>query len=68
MFKLKKGHLISLSPEEQKEVSEFINKQLTKGYICPSKSEQTSPIFFVLKKDGHKWMVQDYHYLNNHTV
>ena len=32
-FKPKKGQLIPLSPEEQKEVSEFVDEQLTKGYI-----------------------------------
>ena len=48
-FKLKKGQLIPLLPEEQKEVSEFINEQLSKGYIHPSKLEQTSPVFFVSK-------------------
>ena len=53
-FKPKKGHLIPLSPEEQKEVSDFIDDQLLKGYIWPSKSEQTSPVFFVSKKDGWK--------------
>ena len=68
LFKPKKGRLIPLSPEEQKEVSEFVNEQLAKGYIHPSKSEQTSPVFFVLKKDGRKQMVQDYRYLNKHTV
>ena len=52
MFKLKKGRLILLSPKEQKEVSEFVDEQLAKGYICPSKSEQMSPVFFVPKKDG----------------
>ena len=51
-FKPKKGRLIPLSPEEQKEVSDFIDDQLSKGYIRPSKSEQTSPVFFVPKKDG----------------
>ena len=68
LFKPKKGRLILLSPEEQKEVSEFVDEQLAKGYICPSKSKQTSPVFFVLKKDGRKRMVQDYRYLNEHTV
>ena len=68
MFKPKKGQLIPLLVEEQKEVSEFINEQLAKGYICPSKSKQTSPVFFMLKKDGRKQMVQDYRYLNEHTV
>ena len=67
-FKPKKGRLIPLSPEEQKEVSNFIDDQLSKGYIRPSKSEQTSPVFFVPKKDGRKCMVQDYCYLNEHTV
>ena len=68
IFKPNKGWLIPLSLEEQKEVSEFINEQLTKGYICLSKSEQMSPIFFMLKKDGRKRMVQDYRYLNEHMV
>ena len=67
-FKLKKGRLIPLSPEEQKEVSDFIDDQLLKEYIRPSKSEQTSLVFFVPKKDGRKCMVYDYHYLNEHTV
>ena len=67
-FKPKKGRLIPLSSEEQKEVSEFVDEQLAKGYIRLSKSEQTSPVFFVPKKDGQKRMVQDYRYLNEHTV
>ena len=54
MFKPKKGRLIPLSREEQEEVSAFIDDQLKKGYIQPSKSEQTSPVFFVPKKDGKK--------------
>ena len=68
LFKPKKGCLIPLSPEEQKEVSEFIDEQLAKGYIHLSESEQTSPVFFVPKKDRQKRMVQDYRYLNEHTV
>ena len=67
-FKLKKGHIIPLSPAEQEEVTAFLDDQLKKGYIRPSKSPQTSPVFFVPKKDRMKRMVQDYHYLNEHTV
>ena len=67
-FKPKKGRLIPLSREEQEEVSAFINDQLKKGNIRLSKSEQTSPVFFIRKKDGKKQMVQDYHYLNEHMV
>ena len=69
-YKPKKGRLIPLSVTEQEEVSAFIDDQLKKGYIQvrPSKSEQTSPVFFVPKKNGKKRMVQDYRYLNEHTV
>ena len=68
IFKPKKGRLIPLLHEEQEEVSAFIDDQLRKGYIQSSKSEQTSPMFLVPKKDGKKWTVQDYHYLNEHMV
>ena len=37
-FVLKKGKVYPLSREEREEVYEFINKQLRKGYIRPSKS------------------------------
>ena len=42
--------------------------QLRKGYIRPLKSLQTSPVFFMLKKDENKRMVQDYQYLNSWTI
>jgi len=48
-FPPKKGRLIPLLVDEQKEVEDFVNDQLVKGYICPSISPQTSPIFFVPK-------------------
>jgi len=57
-----------LSREEREEVREFVKEQLRKGYIRPSKSPQTAPVFFVGKKDGKKRMVQDYHYLNEWTI
>jgi len=53
---------------EREEVQEFVKDQLRKGYIRPSKSPQTSPVFFVPKKDGKKMMVQDYRYLNSWTI
>jgi len=45
-----------------------VEDQLRKEYIRPSKSPQTLPVFFVGKKDGSKWMVIDYHNLNDQTV
>ena len=53
-FKPKKGHIIPLSSTEQEEVTAFLDDQLKKGYICPSKSFQTSLVFFIPKKDGKK--------------
>ena len=67
-FPPKKGRLIPLSVDEQKEVEAFLDDQLSKGYIWPSNSQQTSPVFFVPKKDGKKHMVQDYRYLNEWTI
>ena len=46
----------------------FISEQLRKGYIKSSKSPQTTPVFFVGKKDGKKQIVQDYRYLNKWTI
>ena len=68
MFKPKKGRIIPLLPQEQEEVTVFPDDQLKKGYIRPSKSPQTSLVFFVPKKDGKKCMVQDYWYLNKFTI
>ena len=59
-FVLKKGKIYPLSRVEREKVQEFVKNQLRKGYIRPSKSPQTSPVFFVPKKDGKKRMVQDY--------
>jgi len=65
MFKLRKGKIYLLSKNERKEVQSFVEDQLRKGYIRPSKSPQTSPVFFVGKKNGSKWMVMDYRNLNS---
>jgi len=67
-FPPKKGRLILLSVDEQKEVESFLDDQLAEGYIWPSISQQMSPVFFIPKKDGKKHMVQDYHYVNNWTI
>jgi len=67
-FKPRKGKIYPLSKDERKEVQKFVKDQLRKGYIRPSKSPQTSPVFFVGKKDGSKRMVMDYRNLNNQTV
>ena len=57
-----------MSRNEREEVQKFVEDQLRKGYIRLSKSPQTSPVFFVGKKDGSKRMVMDYRSLNSQTV
>ena len=56
-FVPKKRKLYSLSREEREEVQAFVEDQLRKGYIQPSKSPQTSPVHFIAKKDGKQRMV-----------
>jgi len=68
MFKPRKGRIYPLSKNERKEVQNFVEDQLRKGYIRPSKSPQTSPVFFVGKKDSSKRMVIDYRNLNDQTI
>ena len=63
-FTLKKGRVYSLSREEREEVQAFMEDQLRKGYIRPSKSPQTLPVYFVAKKDGTWRIVQDYQHIN----
>ena len=67
-FMPRKEKTYLMSRKEKKKVREFVEEQLRKGYIRPSKSSQTSPVFFVGKKDRKKKMVQDYRYLNKETV
>jgi len=67
-FPPKKGRLIPLSVDEQKEVESFLDDQPAKGYIRPSISQQMSPVFFIPEKDGKKCMVQDYQYVNDWTI
>jgi hypothetical protein len=53
---------------EQEELNRFIEENLRKGYIQPSKSPLASPVFFIKKKDGKLCFVQDYCKLNTITV
>lgn len=60
--------LYRLSEPELRELHKFIDENLEKGYICPSKSPQAAPFFFIQKKDRKLRPVQDYWYLNKHTI
>ena len=67
-FVPRKGRIYPLSRIEKEEVQAFMDSQLKKGYIRLSKSPQTSPVMFVLKKDGKRRMVQDYRYVNKFII
>ena len=64
----KKEKIYPLSRVEREEFQKFVKNQLRMEYIRPAKLPQTSPVFFVLKKDRKKRMVQDYRYLNSWTI
>jgi len=57
-----------LALTEQKELGQFLKENLETGRIRPSKSPMASPVFFIKKKDGTLWLVQDYWALNAMTV
>jgi len=65
MFKPRKGKIYPLSKNEREKVQNFVEDQLRKGYIRPSKFPQASPVFFVGKKDRSKQIVIDYCNLNS---
>jgi hypothetical protein len=53
---------------EDEALDVFIDKQLEKGYIRPSKSQYASSFFFIKKKDSKLRPVQDYRKVNAWTV
>ena len=57
-----------MSKKKREKVQKFVEDQLRKGYIRLSKLPQTSPVFFIDKKDGSKRMVIDYCNLNDQTI
>ena len=68
-FKPQRGWIILLLQEDIQKIKEFIEENLKKGFIRPSKSPQTALILFIPKKDTtEKWMITDYHYLNKWMI
>jgi len=60
----KSSKVYPLSPVEQKELDSFLEENLRTGQIRPSKLPMAAPVFFIKKKDGSLWLVQDYRALN----
>ena len=61
------GRLYSLSPFELNTLWEFIDKNLSTSFICPTSSSLAAPVLFVKKKDGSLQLCVDYRGLNKLT-
>ena len=68
LFVPKVAKLYLLNPQKLDACREFVDENLKTGCIQLSKSPQASPFFFIKKKDGKLCPVQDYRYLNSHTI
>ena len=67
-FKPYRAPLYPMTWDEQSELDEWINEQVEKGYIRPSKSPMACPVFYIPKKDGKRRLVIDYQPLNKYTI
>ena len=61
------GPIYSLSIYEQEALKDYVDKNLAKGYICPSKAPCRAPILFIWKKSGRLRLCIDYRGLNKIT-
>jgi len=50
--------------KEKEALNQWLDKQLKAGLIVESKSRYAAPCFYIPKKDGSLWLVQDYRKLN----
>jgi hypothetical protein len=57
-----------MASSELKELKEWLQELLDKGFFCPSLSPWGAPVLFTKKKDGLMWMCINYHELNKVTI
>lgn len=61
-----KAHTIIV--KENEALNQWLNKQLKVELIVESSSQYTVLYFYIPKKDGLLWLVQDYGKLNQYTI
>ena len=61
-----KAYVMTLKEEEA--LNQWLDEQLKAGLIVKSKSRYAALCFYILKKDGSLWLVQDYRKLNQVTI
>ncbi|UTT94695.1 hypothetical protein NDA17_003691 [Ustilago hordei] len=66
-LKLPQGPLYLKGPKEMAELRKYLDENLAKGFIHPSKSLARPPVLFVPKKDGGLRLCMDYCSLNEIT-
>ena len=54
----------AMTIKEEEALNQWLDEQLKAGLIVESKSRYTVPCFYISKKDGSLWLVQDYRKLN----
>ena len=61
-----KAYAMTLKKEEA--LNQWLDEQLKAGLIVKSKSRYTAPCFYIPKKNGSLWLVQDYRKLDQVTI
>ena len=62
------GPLYSISRTELQTLKEWLEENLSKGFIRASSSPTASPILFIKKTDSSLWLCVDYRELNEGTI
>ena len=66
--RLYKGPIYPMNPLQTEEADKYIEENLIKGFIRPSKSPAAYPVLFQKKKDGSLRFCVDYRKLNEVTI